>query len=226
MDTKTILNDATARMQKTVDFLEESLANIRAGKASVNVLNGVFVDYYGSQTKLTDMAAVSVSDPKTLTITPYDRSTLKAMVKAIQASDIGINPSIDGRVIRLVFPALTEERRKQISKEFSKYAEDAKVGVRNIRRDCIDKIKAMKKNSEITEDDQKFAEEKIQKITDEFIKEIDTVSDKKEKEIMEIFRELANQGKCVILVSHSPDVADMCDERYELTKISGKNKKR
>jgi ribosome recycling factor len=132
------------------------------------------------------MAAISVPEARILAIQPWDASTLSLIEKAIQASDIGINPSNDGRVIRLVFPALTEERRKQISKEVSQYAEDAKVGVRNIRRDCIDKIKAMKKNSEITEDDQKFAEEKIQKITDEYIKKVEEIAASKTQEIMEI----------------------------------------
>ncbi len=183
---QTVFNKANEKMEKTISSLKSEYNSIRAGRANAAVLDKIQVDYYGCPTPINQMAAVSVPEARILAIQPWDASTLSIIEKAIQASDIGINPSNDGRVIRLVFPALTEERRKQISKEVSQYAEEAKVGVRNIRRDCIDKIKAMKKNSEITEDDQKFAEEKIQKITDEFIKKVDEVAAAKTKEIMEI----------------------------------------
>lgn len=183
---ESVFSLAREKMEKTIASLKYEYNGIRAGRANAAVLDKIQVDYYGCPTPINQMAAVSVPEARILAIQPWDASSLSLIEKAIQASDIGINPSNDGRVIRLVFPALTEERRKQISKDVSQFAEDAKVGVRNIRRDCIDKIKAMKKNSEITEDDQKFAEEKIQKITDEFIKKVDEVADAKTKEIMEI----------------------------------------
>ncbi len=183
---ESVFSLAKEKMEKTISSLKYEYNGIRAGRANAAVLDKIQVDYYGCPTPINQMAAISVPEARILAIQPWDASSLSLIEKAIQASDIGINPSNDGRVIRLVFPALTEERRKQISKEVSQYAEEAKVGVRNIRRDCIDKIKAMKKNSEITEDDQKFAEEKIQKITDEYIKKVDDVADSKTKEIMEI----------------------------------------
>ena len=183
---ESVFSLAKEKMEKTIASLKYEYNGIRAGRANAAVLDKFQVDYYGCPTPINQMAAVSVPEARILAIQPWDASSLSLIEKAIQASDIGINPSNDGRVIRLVFPALTEERRKQISKDVSQFAEEAKVGVRNIRRDCIDKIKAMKKNSEITEDDQKFAEEKIQKITDEFIKKVDEVADAKTKEIMEI----------------------------------------
>lgn len=183
---ESVFSLAKEKMEKTIASLKYEYNGIRAGRANAAVLDKIQVDYYGCPTPINQMAAVSVPEARILAIQPWDASSLSLIEKAIQASDIGINPSNDGRVIRLVFPALTEERRKQISKDVSQFAEEAKVGVRNIRRDCIDKIKAMKKNSEITEDDQKFAEEKIQKITDEFIKKVDEVADAKTKEIMEI----------------------------------------
>ncbi len=183
---ESVFSLAKEKMEKTIASLKYEYNGIRAGRANAAVLDKVQVDYYGCPTPINQMAAISVPEARILAIQPWDASSLSLIEKAIQASDIGINPSNDGRVIRLVFPALTEERRKQISKEVSQYAEEAKVGVRNIRRDCIDKIKAMKKNSEITEDDQKFGEEKIQKITDEYIKKVDEVADAKTKEIMEI----------------------------------------
>ncbi len=182
----TVFEKTREKMEKTINSLKYEYNGIRAGRANAAVLDKIQVDYYGCPTPINQMAAVSVPEARILAIQPWDASTLSLIEKAIQASDIGINPSNDGRVIRLVFPALTEERRKQLSKEVSGFGEDAKVGVRNIRRDSIDKIKAMKKNSEITEDDQKNAEEKIQKITDEFIKKIDEIAAAKTKEIMEI----------------------------------------
>lgn len=183
---KSVFALAREKMEKTVSSLKYEYNSIRAGRANAAVLDKIQVDYYGCPTPINQMAAISVPEARILAIQPWDVSTVSLIEKAILASDIGINPSNDGRVIRLVFPALTEERRKQLSKEVSQLAEEAKVGVRNIRRDCIDKIKAMKKASEITEDDQKYGEEEIQKITDEFIKKLDEVAAAKTKEIMEI----------------------------------------
>lgn len=181
-----VFNTMKEKMTKSVGALQHEYASMRAGRASAAVLDKVTVDYYGVPTPVQQMAAISVNEGRILVIQPWDVSTLNAIAKAIQASDIGINPQNDGKVIRLTFPPLTEERRKMLSKDVSKLAEDAKVGIRNIRRDAMDKIKAMKKSNEITEDDQKNAETKIQKITDDFIKEIDVNSAKKSKEIMEI----------------------------------------
>ena len=183
---ETVFNLANEKMEKSINSLKYEYNSIRAGRANAAVLDRISVDYYGSPTPINQMAAISVPEPRVLAIQPWDMSALSLIEKAILASDIGINPSNDGRIIRLVFPALTEERRKQLSKDVSKYAEDAKVAVRQIRRDCIEKIKTMKKNSEITEDDQKYGEEKLQKITDEFVKRIDEIADAKTKEIMEI----------------------------------------
>lgn len=174
------------KMTKTMNTLAQSFAGIRAGRATAAVLDKVSVDYYGVPTAITSMAAVSVPEARMLVIQPWDKSTLKPIEKAILASDIGINPNNDGTSIRLAFPPLTEERRKELSKKVSKYSEEAKVSVRNIRRDALEKFKAMKKNSEITEDDQKVYDEDAQKLTDKFIKEIDKLCDAKEKEIMEI----------------------------------------
>ena len=183
---KTVFATTREKMEKSVASLKHEYNSIRAGRANAAILDKIQVDYYGFPTPVNQMAAISVPEARILAIQPWDASTVSLIEKAILASDIGINPSNDGRVIRLVFPALTEERRKQLSKEVAQYAEEAKVGVRNIRRDSIDKIKAMKKNSEITEDDQKYAEEEIQKITDEFVKKLDEVAAAKTKEIMEI----------------------------------------
>ncbi len=183
---ESVFNLANEKMEKSINSLKYEYNSIRAGRANAAVLDRISVDYYGSPTPINQMAAISVPEPRVLAIQPWDMSALSLIEKAILASDIGINPSNDGRIIRLVFPALTEERRKQLSKDVSKYAEDAKVAVRQIRRDCIEKIKTMKKNSEITEDDQKRGEDKLQKITDEFVKRIDEIADAKTKEIMEI----------------------------------------
>lgn len=183
---ESVFNLANEKMEKSINSLKYEYNSIRAGRANAAVLDRISVDYYGSPTPINQMAAISVPEPRVLAIQPWDMSALGLIEKAILASDIGINPSNDGRIIRLVFPALTEERRKQLSKDVSKYAEEAKVAVRQIRRDCIEKIKTMKKNSEITEDDQKYGEDKLQKITDEFVKKIDEVADAKTKEIMEI----------------------------------------
>ena len=173
-------------MQKSIDVYQDNLSAIRAGRANAAVLNNITVDYYGSPTAITSMAEVKVADPKTLTITPWDKSTLKNIEKAIQTSDIGINPQSDGTIIRLVFPQLTEERRKEIKKNLQKQGEDAKVAIRNIRRDANDKSKAMKKNGEMTEDELKQSDKNMQDLTDKYIKEIDTITAAKEKEIMAI----------------------------------------
>ena len=174
------------KMTKTISVLREELAAIRAGRANPAVLDKLEVDYYGVPTRVNQLAAVSVSEARTLVIQPYDKSTLKAIEKAIQASDIGINPQNDGRIIRLVFPQLTEERRKELCKDVKKLAEDSRIAVRSIRRDGIDKVKKMEKASEITEDDLKIAEKKLQDLTDKYIKDIDKLADEKEKEIMAI----------------------------------------
>lgn len=174
------------KMQKSIDVYSDTLSTIRAGRANTAVLSKLTVDYYGTPTAVTQMAEVKVTDPKTLVIQPWDASTLKTIEKAILASDIGITPQNDGKIIRLVFPQLTEERRKEIKKSLLKYSEEAKVAVRNVRREANDKSKAMKKNSEMTEDEQKQSDKSIQDMTDKFIKEIDTITAAKEKEIMAI----------------------------------------
>lgn len=174
------------KMTKAVASYSENLASIRAGRANAAVLSRVTFDYYGAPTLLTTMADVKVTDPKTLTITPYDKSTFKAMIKAILASDVGITPTDDGTVIRLSFPQLTGERRNELGKQVQKACEDAKVAIRNIRRTANDDIKKMKKNGELTEDDVKNAEKLIQELTDKFIKEIDAIATKKIAELNEI----------------------------------------
>lgn len=183
---QTVLKLHEDKMKKVISNLTSEYSAIRAGRANPAVLDKICVDYYGAPTPINQMAAVSVAEARILTIQPWDASTLNAIEKAIQTSDIGINPNNDGKVIRIIFPQLTEERRREIVKSISKYCEDAKVAVRNIRRDALDKFKAMKKNSEITEDDLKLMEKQTQDLTDKFCKEIDTISAAKEKEIMEI----------------------------------------
>ncbi len=174
------------KMQKSIEVYQDNLSAIRAGRANAGVLHGIEVDYYGSPTAITAMAEVKVADAKTLVITPWDKTTLKSIEKAIQTSDIGINPQNDGTVIRLVFPQLTEERRKEIKKSLQKMGEEAKVAIRNVRRDANDKSKAMKKNSEMTEDELKQSDKAMQDMTDKYIKEIDAITTDKEKEIMAI----------------------------------------
>ncbi len=186
MEMQQVYDNANERMQKTIRALNSEYDSIRAGRANASVLDKIHVDYYGVPTPINQMAAVSVAEARILTIQPWDVSTLHPIEKAIQTSDLGINPQNDGRVLRLVFPPLTEDRRKELVKTVSKTAEEAKVAIRSIRRDCIEKLKAMKKSSEITEDDLKDGENELQKITDKFTKEIDAISAKKEKEIMEI----------------------------------------
>ncbi|MBR4204683.1 MAG: ribosome recycling factor [Clostridia bacterium] len=175
-----------AKMKKSIEIYKEDLSVIRAGRANTAVISRVTFEYYGAPTPITSMADVKVTDPKTLVITPYDASTLKTIEKALLASDVGITPMNDGKVIRLVFPQLTEERRKEINKSISKMSEEAKVAIRNIRRDANDKSKTMKKNSEMTEDEQKQSDKSIQELTDKYIKEIEGITAAKEKEIMEI----------------------------------------
>ncbi len=174
------------KMGKTIDSLDREYKSVRVGRATPAVLDRITVDYYGVPTPIQQMAAVSVPEPRMLQIQPWDVSTLKEIEKAIQVSDIGINPQNDGRVIRLVFPPLTEERRRDIVKDVHKTAEESKVAIRNLRRDAIEKLKAMKKNSQITEDDQANGEKKIQNLTDKFCKEAEDLADLKEKEILEI----------------------------------------
>lgn len=183
---ETVFNHTEEKMQKTLDALLHEYSSMRAGRATASVLDKIVVDYYGVPTPINQMAAVSVAEARILTIQPWDASTLNPIIKAIQASDLGINPMNDGRVIRLTFPPLTEERRVLLTKDVAKYGEEAKVSVRNTRRDAIDKLEKMKKNSEITEDDLKDAKEKVQKMTDKFTKLIDEAIEEKKKEIMEI----------------------------------------
>ena len=175
-----------SKMKKTTEVLSQQLEAVRAGRANAAVLNQISVEYYGVPTPIQQVASVSVPDPRTLMIQPWDASILKGIEKAILASELGINPQNDGRVIRLVFTQLTEERRKELAKQVKKYGEEAKVAVRNIRRDAIDKFKKQQKASEITEDDYKNIEKDIQKLTDDYIKEVDVITDKKEKELFEI----------------------------------------
>ncbi|HIS69588.1 MAG TPA: ribosome recycling factor [Candidatus Gallacutalibacter stercoravium] len=181
-----VFSAAESKMKKTVGVLTEEFGAIRAGRANPAVLDKIHVDYYGAPTPINQLAAVSVTEARVLTIQPWDASVLHGIEKAIQTSDLGINPQNDGKVIRLTFPQLTEDRRRDIVKDVSKLAEEAKVAVRSVRRDAIDKLKAMKKSSEITEDDLKDAEKKMQDLTDKFCKEIDGLSDNKQKEIMSI----------------------------------------
>ena len=183
---KELLKNTEEKMNKTVGVLERDYKSIRAGRANASVLDRITVDYYGAPTPIQQMAAVSIPEPRVLMIQPWDATTLKEIEKAILTSDIGINPQNDGRVIRLSFPPLTEERRKEIVKDVHKTAEDSKVAVRNTRRDAIEKLKALKKNNTITEDDVADGEKKIQNLTDKYCKEIDSLAELKEKEIMEI----------------------------------------
>ena len=183
---KEVNKEFDAKMQKTIDVVMSDFASVRAGRANAAVLDKITVDYYGAPTPLNQVAAISSPDPRSLMIQPWDSPLLKAIEKAILASDIGINPQNDGRTIRLIFPPLTEDRRRDIVKDIKKMEEEAKVAIRSIRRDSMDKLKALKKNGEITEDDLKDAEKKMQNQTDKFIKEIESISQVKEKEIMEI----------------------------------------
>ena len=174
------------KMEKTISVLEENLSEVRAGRANPAILNKVRIDYYGTPTPINQIAGISVPEARLIVIQPWDLSALKDIEKAILAADIGLNPNNDGKVIRLNFPELTEERRKELVKDIKKTAEESKVAIRSIRRDGIDEFKAKQKNTEITEDDLKNAETEIQKITDSYIAEIDNILAKKEKEIMSV----------------------------------------
>ena len=178
--------DFEEKMKKSIAAYEENLSVIRAGQANTAVLNKINFEYWGAPTPLNSMADIRVADAKTVTITPYDGSTLKEMEKAILASDLGITPTNDGKIIRIVFPQPTEERRRELVKQLQKMGEDAKVAIRNIRRDANDLCKKMKKDGEMTEDEQKSSEKSVQDMTDKYIKEIDAITAKKEKEIMQI----------------------------------------
>ena len=183
---KETINNTELKMQKSIDALNNEYAAIRAGRANPAILDKIKVEYYGTPTPINQLGNVSVPEARTLLIQPWDATVLKEIEKEIQKSDIGINPSNDGKVIRLNFPPLTEERRKALVKDVAKIAENSKVSVRNIRRDQIDKIKALKKDNKITEDDVKEAEDKIQKITDKYVKMIDDMAKEKEKEILTV----------------------------------------
>ena len=174
------------KMQKTVDVVVSDFASVRAGRANASVLDKIAVDYYGSPTPINQVAAISSPDPRSLMIQPWDATLLKAIEKAIQTSDLGINPQNDGRVILLGFPQLTEERRRDLTKQVKKYGENGKVAVRNIRRDAMDKFKAMQKKSEITEDELKELEKELQDMTDKRCKQIDELTAKKETELMAV----------------------------------------
>ena len=182
----TVFEKTKSRMEKCLDSLERDFDTVRAGRANPNILNNVVVEYYGTPTPLNQMAAISVPEPRLLVIQPWDAGTLKDIEKAINIAEIGINPQNDGKVIRLAFPQMTEEDRKRLVKDVSKRAEEAKVAVRNIRRDSMDDIKKLKKDNEITEDDQKDGEKKLQDITDKYIKSVDDMTKKKEDEILSI----------------------------------------
>ena len=181
-----LLNVTEDKMQKTIAVLQEEYQAIRAGRANPQLLNRVMVDYYGTPTPLPQMANISAPDPKTIVVSLWDASMLKTVEKAIMASELGIHPSNDGKVIRLLMPELTHERRLELVKTVKQKSEEAKVAVRNTRRDTLERIKKQKKESEITEDDQKIYEEKIQKLTDKYVKQIDTLAAAKEKEIMQV----------------------------------------
>lgn len=174
------------KMQKSLDYLSQQFATVRAGRANAGVLDQIQVDYYGVPTPIQQVGSVSSPDARTLLIQPWDGSVLKDIERAILASELGINPQNDGKSIRLTFPQLTEERRKELAKQVRKYGEDSKVAVRNIRRDAMDKFKKQQKASEITEDDYKGMEKDLQKLTDEYVKKVDEMTDKKEKELFEL----------------------------------------
>ncbi|MGW7975660.1 ribosome recycling factor [Staphylococcus xylosus] len=181
-----IINDRKSKMQKSVDNLSRELANISAGRANSNLLNGVTVDYYGAPTPVQQLASISVPEARLLVISPYDKSSVGDIEKAINAANLGVNPSSDGEVIRISIPALTEERRKDLVKEVKKIGEDAKVAVRNVRRDANDELKKQQKNADITEDDLKSQTADVQKLTDDSIKEIDKLLEEKEQDIMSV----------------------------------------
>ncbi len=181
-----VLDTAKEKMKKTCNVYEKEMQGVRAGRANPQLLDRIMVDYYGTPTPINQVGNISSPEPRLLVISPWEAKMITPIEKAIQKSDLGLNPSNDGKIIRLVFPELNEERRRELTKLASRSAEEAKVAVRSIRRDAIEQIKKMKKNSEITEDDQREAEEDMQKITDKAIKDVDAIYAAKEKEIMEI----------------------------------------
>ena len=181
-----VMDNAKERMNKTISVLQQELGGLRAGRANPQVLDRILVDYYGSPTPINQLGNISVPEPRMLVIAPWDGKLIPAIEKALQKSELGINPANDGKVIRLVFPELTEERRKDLVKVVRKKGEESKVAIRAIRRDANEQIKAQKKNNELTEDDQKHLEEKIQKLTDELIRDIDRIIGEKEKEILSV----------------------------------------
>ena len=178
--------DYESKMQKTVANYKENLSTIRAGRANPDVLKKIAVDYYGSPTPISSIAEIKVADARTIVITAWDKSIMKGIEKAILTSDLGINPQNDGSCIRLSFPPTTEERRRELSKQIAKMGEDAKVAIRNIRRDANDKVKALKKNSEMTEDEAKASDKNVQDLTDKYIKDIDKIAADKTKDIMTV----------------------------------------
>ena len=175
-----------AKMMKTIEVVKNDFGSVRAGRANAAVLDRIMVEYYGTPTPINQVASISSPDPRSLMIQPWDNSLLREIEKAIQTSDLGINPQNDGKVIRLLFPQLTEERRKELTKQVKKYAENGKVAIRNVRREAMDKFKTMKKNSEITEDEQKEYEKELQDLTDKRCKEIDVLAAAKETELMAV----------------------------------------
>ena len=181
-----IMSTAKEKMQKSCAVYERDMQGLRAGRANPQLLDRIMVDYYGTPTPINQIGNISSPEPRLLVISPWEAKMIPQVEKAIQKSDLGLNPSNDGKIIRLVFPELNEERRRDLTKVASKGAEETKVAIRSIRRDAIEQIKKMKKNSEITEDDQHDAEEKMQKLTDKAIKDVDAIYAKKEKEIMEV----------------------------------------
>lgn len=183
---KEMYQEYDKKMQKTIEVVASDFAGVRAGRANAAVLDKITVEYYGTETPIHQVASISTPDARTLVIQPWDGTLLKAVEKALLTSELGINPQNDGKVIRLVFPQLTEERRKELTKQVKKYGENGKVAIRNIRRDAVEKFKAMKKKSEITEDDLKDLEEEMQKMTDKRCKEIDDLTAKKEAELMAV----------------------------------------
>ena len=174
------------KMKKSIELMRKDYAGLRAGRANPSILDKIQVEYYGTPTPLVQMANIAAPEPRLLTIQPWDKTSISAIEKAILKSDLGLNPSNDGTVIRIIIPQLTQDRRKELVKVVHKKAEDTRVSVRNIRRDCNDKIKALEKNKSVTEDESKKGQDEIQKLTDKYIKEIDHIMDVKEKEIMEV----------------------------------------
>lgn len=183
---KYTLNDANERMEKSIKVLRDDLAGVRAGRANPKLLERVLVDYYGTMTPINQLANISVPEPRLLVIAPWDASTISEIEKALQKSDIGINPMNDGKVIRLAFPELTEERRKELVKIIKKMGEESKIAIRSIRRDANDQLKQLEKESDITEDELKSAEKDVQKLTDDYTQIIDAIIEEKENEIMEL----------------------------------------